>query len=110
MNKFGIPESVLAEIRVRDDVCAYCRKQMLFPYDKTNVADSATIEHLNREGPFHWKDGLEARDIVICCSACNSSRGQKLLTEWFESRYCLERGINADSVSETVRAYLDRTC
>jgi hypothetical protein len=81
---------------------------MVSPWERARIVDCATIEHLNRDGPFYWKDGLELKDIVICCSPCNSSRGRKLLTEWFASQYCSERGIGLETVSEEVRAYLNR--
>ena len=107
-NRFGIPDDVIALIRERDKNCAYCGKEMIFPYQRANAIDSATIEHLHHKEPFYWKDGLLAEDIVITCGACNSSRGQKLLHEWFESAYCRERSINAETVSAEVRAYLTR--
>lgn len=107
-NKFRIPNDILRSIRERDKNCAYCHKPMFSPYDRGRAIDSATIEHLNREGPFYWKDGLAAEDLVICCGACNSSRGAKLLTEWFLSEYCLERSINISTVAEPVRSYLAR--
>jgi hypothetical protein len=53
-NKFGIPETVLAEIAARDGQCVYCQKVMLYPYRGDVSHDSATIEHLNFDGPFHW--------------------------------------------------------
>jgi hypothetical protein len=55
--------------------------------------DKATIEHLNRKGPFYWDDGLKVEDLVICCGSRNSSRGTKKLSDWFNSKYCVERGI-----------------
>jgi hypothetical protein len=62
---------------------------------------------LNRDGPFNWPECL-AEDLVICCSACNSSRGQKLLEDWFTSAYCRDRNITADTVAEPIRQYLVR--
>jgi len=106
--KFGIPDDLLEAIRERDKNCAYCGKVMVQPYDRARIMDCATIEHHNRDGPFYWKDGLELRDIVLCCSPCNSSRGTKLLPDWFASQYCRERGINAETVSLPVRDYLSR--
>lgn len=107
-NKFGIPDDILTEMRQRDVACAYCRKVMVFPYSRANVADSATIEHLRETGPFHWNDGLAAEDIVMCCSGCNSSRGQKTHADWFLSKYCIERGITTKTVSKEVCDYLSR--
>ena len=103
---YGIPDNVLAEIRARDKSCVYCRKIMIDPYQTQNSKDSATIEHLNEEPPFHWIDGLREDGIVICCGACNSSRGTKKLTNWFKSQYCIDRIINADTVAEPVKKYL----
>ena len=37
-------------------------------------ADKATIEHLNREGPFYWSGGLVEEHLVIACGRCNASR------------------------------------
>ena len=105
---FNIPAEILTEIRKRDKKCAYCHKAMVFPYERVKAIDSATIEHLNREGPFNWEDGLLKEDIVICCVACNSSRGQKLLADWFASPYCAARKISAKSVTKPVSDYLLR--
>ena len=107
-NKFGIPEDVLSSIRKRDKFCVYCHKEMLYPYDPKNPSDSATIEHLNWDGPFYWSGGLQADDIVICCGACNSSRGQKTLNAWFEMRYCLDKNIRVNTIAAPVRSYLQR--
>ena len=107
-NKFGIPETVLAEIAARDRQCVYCQKVMLYPYMGDVPRDSATIEHLNFDGPFYWGRGLRAEDIVMCCGSCNSSRGRKTLPEWFASAYCVERNITAETVARPVREYLGR--
>ena len=103
---YGIPDNILAEITERDKSCVYCRKNMIYPYDVQNRRDSATIEHLNSEPPFHWCHGLREDGIVMCCGSCNSSRGIKKLNEWFKSQYCIDRKINADTVAEPVKRYL----
>jgi hypothetical protein len=105
---FGIPRAVLAEIRARDRSCVYCQKVMVYPYSSEAPGDSATIEHLNFDGPFYWDRGLEAGDIVMCCGSCNSSRGRKSLADWFASAYCVERSITAETVAASVREYLLR--
>jgi hypothetical protein len=107
-NKFRIPEVVLAEIRERDRNCVYCQKVMVYPFRKEEPRDSATIEHLNFDGPFFWDEGLLAVDVVMCCGSCNSSRGQKPLADWFASAYCIERTITAETVATPVREYLRR--
>jgi hypothetical protein len=107
-NKFGIPENQLEKVFLRDKKCAYCKKKMIFPYDVNNRKNSATIEHLNFNGPFYWKDDLKIEDIVIVCGSCNSSRGVKPLPNWFKSVYCKERDINEKTVSNSVKNYLKR--
>jgi len=107
-NKFGIPESTLSKIRERDKSCVYCRKAMVFPYVAKNSAYCATIEHLNFDGPFYWREQLRADDIVLCCGSCNSSRGKKHLTDWFATVYFIKKNINAETVAAPVRSYLRR--
>jgi len=82
---------------------------MMVPGVGTKRSDWATIEHLNRLGPFYWEDGLQAQHIVICCHSCNSSRGAKKLAIWFGSSYCIERNITARTVAHPVRVYLLQT-
>jgi hypothetical protein len=108
-NAFKIPAEIEHSIRARDAACVYCRGTMQeYPRTKGCPKDKATIEHLNFDGPFYWDDGLKAEDIVICCASCNSSRGVKLLPVWFESAYCVARGINGTTVAMPVKAYLAR--
>ena len=106
MNKFGIPDSELLAVRERDKACVYCHKEMIFPYDRTNGMDSATIEHLSPHPPYYWADDMKIDNIAICCGACNSSRGAKQLNDWFQSKYCLDKKICGDSVAEPVKLYL----
>jgi hypothetical protein len=108
-NKFGIPQEVEARLRQKFKLCAYCRLPM---QEHTGVKgsprDKATIEHLNLDGPFYWAKGLKEEDLVLCCGSCNSSRGQKILIEWFASEYCKQKGITANTVADEVKQYLGR--
>lgn len=105
-NKFGIPEDVMLEITNRDKNCAYCSKSLIYPYDPANRNDSATIEHLDFDGPFYWGENLKPENLVMACGSCNSSRGIKTLIQWFESEYCRSRNITSKTVSGTVKQYL----
>lgn len=107
-NSFGIPEEELSKIRLRDKNCVYCHKKLIYPFVKNKQGDCATIEHLNCDAPFDWSDGLRIEDIAICCGSCNSSRGPKRLLAWFRTKYCMERGINEDTVADPVKKYLER--
>ena len=107
-NRFGIPEDVMKDITGRDRNCAYCSKSLTYPYDPANRNDSATIEHLDFDGPFYWGDSLKPENIVMACGSCNSSRGVKRLSKWLESEYCANKRITSDTVSDTVKQYLVR--
>lgn len=105
-NRFGVPEEVLRRIRERDVNCVYCNKKMIYPYTRENSADSATIEHFKEKGPFYWRDGLKEEDLAICCGSCNSRRGIMGLTDWFRTKYCVDKNINEKTVAEPVKKYL----
>jgi 5-methylcytosine-specific restriction endonuclease McrA len=67
-------------LRKRDgDQCAYCDNSLIF--GKTNGYEplKATIDHvlpLSLGGEHSWDN------VVLACSACNSSKGNRLLSEW----------------------------
>lgn len=103
---FGIPDDVLSEIMERDKQCVYCGKVMIYPYDRQNVRDSATIEHLSPHFPFHVSEGIKEDNIAMCCSSCNSSRREKELSDWFKKPYCISRNINENTVAAPVKSYL----
>lgn len=108
-NNFGIPSEIEAAIRERDTHCVYCSCEMRAHIGvRGTPPDKATIEHLDHRPPFHWKDGLKADGIAICCGRCNSSRGVKTHADWFQLPYCSERNINADTVADVVKDYLYR--
>jgi hypothetical protein len=107
-SKYGIPKLELESLINVHRKCAYCSTTMIFPYDTNNRRESATIEHLNWEGPFYWSDNLSIHDIVIVCHSCNSSRGVKDLKKWFKSNYCIKKDINIDTVHKRVVDYINR--
>lgn len=100
-NRYGLPEKELDRIRARDRACVYCHKTMIPPGAGGPRTDWATIEHLNHLPPWDNPD-----TVAICCSSCNSSRGNRLLRDWFKGAYCHSRGINERTVAEPVRQYL----
>jgi hypothetical protein len=89
-------------------VCAYCRGAMRVHAGISGCpADKATIEHLNRKGPFYWSSRrLQEKHLVIACGRCNASRGRKRFIDWFDSPYCRKWGINRETVAPRVRQYL----
>lgn len=107
VNRFEIPDEVETRLRRVFRICAYCRRRMKSHLGVSGCpADKATIEHLNRQGPFYWSEGLREEHLVIACGQCNASRGIKRLKDWFQSDYCLSRGIGPSTVAPRVRDYL----
>lgn len=100
-NKYGLSEDKLKDIRARDTDCVYCHKKMIEPNPIGWRGDWATIEHLNFLPPWN-----NAETVAICCGSCNSSRGAKNITDWFKTGYCREKNINAETVAEPVKKYL----
>ena len=111
-NRFGISRQDEEEILARDNTCVYCHKTMCSYAEikamKGVWSDQATIEHLNCNGPFYCKHGLKKEDIVMCCRACNSSRGDRTLPDWFKTDYCRSKNVNEHTVADSVKTYLNR--
>jgi len=51
---------------------------------------------------------VNRENIAICCISCNASKGAKELSVWLSSKYCVQRGINRETVAEVIkRALID---
>jgi hypothetical protein len=61
----------------------------------------ATWEHIVNDARI-----VNRENIARCCSACNSSKGIKKLSDWLESAYCGRRGITRDTIAEVVNELL----
>ena len=66
-------------------------------------ASGATIEHFNNDGPYDQKN-----NVAICCRRCNSSKGDKSLSDWFKTPYCCKNKINEKTVAKPVKKYMRR--
>ncbi len=97
-SRYGIPGSILAELRLRDQTCVYCRVPMPDKKDRTNPLHFATIEHL-------YPPGNDPQWVCWCCNGCNI-RHQKPLREWFKSPYCVSQGINEHTVAPIIKEFL----
>jgi hypothetical protein len=97
-NRYGVSGEVLADLRRRDQHCVYCGVFMSDKRDPANMLTLATIEHL-------YPPGNDSRWISWCCRACNSSH-RKPLREWFRSAYCIQRGINENTVAPIIKEFL----
>ena len=98
---YGLDDTALNAVRLRDRTCVYCHKQMRPSGSPGPRTDWATIEHLNHLPPWDKHE-----TVAICCMSCNTSRRDKTHAEWFQSPYCQERGISFDTVAQPVRDYL----
>lgn len=85
---------------------------MIFPWSKSNIADSAEIEHLNHRKDWdsvgsYMREGKDVSTIVAhCCHTCNSDRSDQSLLEWFKTPYCTSKDINYLTVATVVRDYI----
>lgn len=74
------------------------------PYAIGTPSNKATVEHMDDDSVTSPRED----NVAMCCGSCNSSRGRKTLTEWFESQYCKEKNINKSTVAKIVVAYLNK--
>ncbi len=102
MNKWNIPDWLEKEVIKRDKVCVYCGIEFL----TANVSKKqiATWEHIVNNAKIVTRE-----NISRCCFSCNSSKGAKELSVWLESKYCLDKGINKDTVAVVIQQALQNS-
>ena len=102
MNRWRIPDWLEREVRKRDTDCVYCRAPLLEtpPADRSRKS-VATWEHIINDARIVTRE-----NIARCCASCNSSKGTKALSDWIDSAYCKQRGINAATVADVVKVAL----
>lgn len=109
---YGIPDNDWEEIKKRDGDCIYCHKKMLEPKDSKDRRNWRTVEHLNYvKGWDSVKSFVEVGKstthiVGVCCWSCNSSRKDKSISDWFDSKYCIDHKISINSVSNVVKNFL----
>ena len=89
------------EVIERDTHCVYCGE--VFGERAAGFRHRPSWEHIINDAKIITKD-----NIALCCRGCNSSKGAKALLDWLNSKYCLTRGIRAETVAPVVRAYISR--
>ena len=100
MNKWNIPNHLETTIRSRDKECVYCHTK----FDKNSYKKRATWEHIDNNAT-----NISERNIVLCCSSCNSSKGTKMFMNWLDSAYCKRLRITKESVSQIVKESIKNT-
>lgn len=104
MNRWNIPQWLEDEVRNRDKNCVYCGKKMIYKViPGLTRKDLATWEHIIND-----ENIITRSNIALCCSSCNSSKGTKNLSDWINSKYCRDHGINAETVSDIVKNALGK--
>ena len=95
-NNWNIPQQLEKEIRARDQVCVYCGVE--FTPSKISKKTAASWEHIINDAKIITRD-----NITLCCCGCNSSKGQKQLSIWLQSKYCKDKGISPESVAPIIK-------
>ena len=95
-NNWNIPASLEKEVRERDKVCVYCGNEFLSHNVSTKA--SASWEHIINDAKI-----ITRENITLCCRGCNASKGQKQLSVWLQTKYCVERGITPESVAPIIK-------
>lgn len=95
-NNWNIPGWLEKEVRERDKKCVYCNVE----FTPVNVSQktAASWEYIINDATIITKE-----NIALCGCSCNSSKDQKKLFEWFQLKYCNDRGINSDTVASIVK-------
>ncbi len=74
MNRWNIPDWLEKEAFERDKSSVYCLDSFGMRLGNGSLA---SWEHIINNAKIVTKE-----NIVLCCSSCNSSKGEKLLATW----------------------------
>ena len=95
-NNWNITKELEQEIRERDKACVYCGAE--FTSAKASKKTAASWEHIINDAKI-----ITRENITLCCCGCNSSKGQKKLSIWLQTKYCKEKGITPESVAPIIK-------
>ncbi len=95
-NTWNIPAPLEQEIRMRDTLCVYCGTK--FTPTKVSKKTAASWEHIINDARI-----ITRENIALCCCGCNASKGQKKLSIWLQSKYCIERNITPENVAPIIK-------
>ena len=98
MNRWNIPAWLEQEVLRRDLSCIYCG--VVFG-SGPGKGSQPSWEHIINDAQIVTRE-----NIALCCRSCNSSKGAKALSIWLDSKYCQQRGIKPESVSDVVKRAL----
>lgn len=95
-NNWNIPDWLEKGVRERDKTCVYCGVE--FTPAKISKKSASSWEHIINDARI-----ITRGNIALCCCGCNASKGQKQLSVWLQSKYCIERGITPNSVAPIIK-------
>lgn len=98
-NSWNIPNWLEKEVRARDKSCVYCGTA--FTTANISKKTCASWEHIINNAKI-----ITRENIALCCCSCNASKGQKQLSEWLLSKYCVDRQITRESVAPIIQQAL----
>jgi 5-methylcytosine-specific restriction endonuclease McrA len=101
-NNWNIPAWLEKEVRARDKKCVYCGSD--FTHANVSRKSAASWEHIINDAKI-----ITRENIVLCCCGCNSSKGQKRLSAWLQSKYCKDRDITPVTVAPTVKQAIENS-
>jgi 5-methylcytosine-specific restriction endonuclease McrA len=99
-NNWNIPSWLEQEVRDRDKACVYCGCDFVSP--KISVKSSPSWEHIINDETI-----ITRENIALCCRGCNSSKGQKSVSDWLTTTYCKERNINFRTVAPIIQQAIE---
>ena len=99
-NNWKIPTWLEEEVRERDKRCVYCGVEFTLP--QVSRKSAVSWEHIINDARI-----ITRENIALCCCGCNASKSQKQLSVWLQSKYCIERGINCETVATIVKQAIE---
>jgi hypothetical protein len=99
MNRWNIPAWLEEQVIGRDRRCVYCGID--FAQSTSERRAKPSWEHIINDAKI-----ITLQNIALCCVGCNASKGAKDISVWFQSDYCISRGIGPNSVAPIVRKFL----
>jgi hypothetical protein len=100
-NRWRIPNEIEKIVLDRDFNCVYCG--IKFIYNDPCRRTKRTWEHIINDININGSD-----NIALCCGSCNSSKGNKKLEDWLNSKYCFSKNINIETVAAIVKKHLEQ--
>ncbi len=98
-NCWGIPKEVEVIVLNRDLKCVYCNIE----FSNVSRKSKQTWEHIINDIRINNTD-----NIALCCCSCNASKGNKILVNWLDSKYCKNKQITKETVAPIVKKHLEK--